>query len=179
MKLPAIARRRFSVLTNQRGAALLIGLIMLVLLTLLGVTGMQTTAMQERMAGNMRDRDLALQAAEAALRGAERVLQGASLPDFDGSDCYYPTQPYTNAPLHTTVSWTTSSAQTCAVTTALAAIAEQPRYLIEALPPIPASGTGGSSKFGALADVGVYRVTARGVGGTAAAVVMLEATFRR
>lgn len=179
MNLIPMSRGRLSTARSQRGVALLMGLIMLVLLTLIGVTAMQVTGLEERMAGNMRDRDLALQAAEAALRRAEQVLQGASLPAFDGTSCYHPTQSYTNAPLRDTVDWGTTSIQTCAVTTALAAIAEQPRYLIEALPSIPASGTGGSAKFGALPDIGVYRITARGVGGTTTAVVMLEGTYRR
>ncbi|MEZ5665655.1 MAG: PilX N-terminal domain-containing pilus assembly protein [Burkholderiaceae bacterium] len=50
---------------------LVIGLIILVVLTLLGVQGMRTNVAQERMAGNMRERNLAFQAAEAALRAGE------------------------------------------------------------------------------------------------------------
>ncbi len=37
---------------QNRGAALFVALIMLLLLTLLGITSMQTTILQERMAGN-------------------------------------------------------------------------------------------------------------------------------
>lgn len=58
----------------QSGAALVTGLIFLVILTLLGVTAMQTSTMEERMSGNARDRNIALQAAEAALRDAERDI---------------------------------------------------------------------------------------------------------
>lgn len=57
---------------RQSGAVLIIGLILLVVLTLLGVQGMRTNVAQERMAGNMRERNLAFQAAEAALRAGER-----------------------------------------------------------------------------------------------------------
>jgi hypothetical protein len=39
---------------RQSGAVLFVALIMLLLLTLLGVTAMQTTTMQERMSGNLR-----------------------------------------------------------------------------------------------------------------------------
>ena len=56
---------------GQRGATLIIALIFLLLMTLIGVTSMQSTTLQERMAGNTRDRNLALQAAEAALRQGE------------------------------------------------------------------------------------------------------------
>lgn len=60
--------------TGQNGAALIISLIFLLLMTLIGVTSMQTTTLEERMAGNTRDRTLALQAAEAGLRQGETWL---------------------------------------------------------------------------------------------------------
>lgn len=44
---------------------------MLLLLTIIGVSALQTTTLEEKMAGNMRDRVIAFQAAEAALRDAE------------------------------------------------------------------------------------------------------------
>jgi Tfp pilus assembly protein PilX len=51
----------------QRGAVLIVGLVILLVITLLGITGQQHTVLQERMAGNMRQDNIALQAAEAAL----------------------------------------------------------------------------------------------------------------
>jgi type IV pilus assembly protein PilX len=46
---------------------LVIALILLVVLTLIGLSASNVTMMEERMAGNTRDHNLALQAAEAAL----------------------------------------------------------------------------------------------------------------
>jgi Tfp pilus assembly protein PilX len=66
---------------HQRGAALIVGLIMLLLLTLIGVAGMRDTLLQEKMAGNMRDREIALQAAESALR-AGRGAVGVNSPSL-------------------------------------------------------------------------------------------------
>lgn len=60
---------------RQRGAALIISLIFLLLMTLIGVTSMQSTTMQERMAGNTRERNLAFQAGEAGLRAGETWLE--------------------------------------------------------------------------------------------------------
>lgn len=68
--------------SSQAGAALVTGLIFLVILTLLGITAMQTSTMEERMSGNARDRNIAFQAAEAALRDAERDIK---CQKFDGS----------------------------------------------------------------------------------------------
>ncbi|EWC40216.1 pilus assembly protein PilX [Pseudomonas stutzeri] len=61
--------------SSQRGAVLLVSLIMLLLLTILGAAAMRDTNLQERMAGNMRDQNLAFQAAEAALRFAEQEVK--------------------------------------------------------------------------------------------------------
>ena len=61
---------------RQRGVVLPIVMILMVILGVLAVSGMDDTAMQERMAGNMRDRELAFQAAESALRSGEMWLQG-------------------------------------------------------------------------------------------------------
>lgn len=61
--------------SQQRGAVLLVSLIMLLLLTILGAAAMRDTNLQERMAGNMRDHNLAFQAAEAALRFAEQEVK--------------------------------------------------------------------------------------------------------
>lgn len=57
--------------TTQRGAVLVVSLIFLLLLTLIGTTAMRTTTLQERMAGNTRDTNLSLQAAEAGLRAGQ------------------------------------------------------------------------------------------------------------
>lgn len=59
---------------QQAGVVLIISMIVLTLMTLIGVTAMRDTNLQERMAGNLRDRDLAFQAAEAALRAGEQWL---------------------------------------------------------------------------------------------------------
>ncbi len=61
--------------SRQRGAVLLVSLIMLLLLTIIGAAAMRDTNLQERMAGNMRDHSLAFQAAEAALRFAEQEVK--------------------------------------------------------------------------------------------------------
>jgi len=58
----------------QAGAVLVTGLMFLAVLTLLGVTSARMSSLEERMSGNMRDRSLAMQAAELALRDAEKDI---------------------------------------------------------------------------------------------------------
>lgn len=62
---------------RQRGAVLVVSLLLLLVMTLLGLGASQSTRMQERMAGNQRDVELAMQGAEAGLRAAEDLLPSA------------------------------------------------------------------------------------------------------
>ncbi len=59
---------------RQRGATLLVALVMLIVMTLLGLASIRGTSMQERMGANMYDRSLAFQAVESALREAEATV---------------------------------------------------------------------------------------------------------
>ncbi len=62
-------------MSRQQGAALLVSLILLVVLSLLGVAAMQSSQIQERLSGAYRNKVSAFQAAEAALRAAEEELE--------------------------------------------------------------------------------------------------------
>jgi type IV pilus assembly protein PilX len=63
---------------RQKGVVLVVALMFMLVMSIVGVTAMQSTIMQERMAGNARDRNLAFQAAEAALRAGEDALLGGA-----------------------------------------------------------------------------------------------------
>ena len=65
---------------RQRGAVLIVGLVVLVVMTILGLSAIQTTALQERMAGNLRQNNIALQAAEAALQAGLAYIESRPLP---------------------------------------------------------------------------------------------------
>ncbi|HEY5673449.1 MAG TPA: PilX N-terminal domain-containing pilus assembly protein [Malonomonas sp.] len=162
-------------LDNEDGAVLIVGLMILVVLSLLGVTTMQTSTIEEKMANNMGQRQFAFQAAEAGLREAEARLAG-----LGGID---PTLPILTpaapaaAPLWTTANrWTTTNALTGSqLGSGIAGVAEQPRYIVELLQEIP------EGEEPLEADVPVttetmYRVTSRGVGGVSTAEVILQIT---
>jgi type IV pilus assembly protein PilX len=69
---------------SQRGVALVIALLFILMTTILALAGAQSTLFGERIAGNERDRIIALQAAEAAMRDAELYLRGY---DINGNEC--------------------------------------------------------------------------------------------
>ena len=62
-------------LNRQAGLVLFVCLMVLLLLSLLGVSAMQTTRMQEKMSRTVVDSGLAFQAAESAILDGERYLQ--------------------------------------------------------------------------------------------------------
>ena len=60
---------------RQAGATLFVGLMFLLLLTVLGLSASNTAIMQERMAGNVADSNVAFQEAERTLREVEDRLK--------------------------------------------------------------------------------------------------------
>jgi type IV pilus assembly protein PilX len=60
---------------SQRGAALITALLLLVVMTILALSVMQMSRVEERMAGNTRDLNVAFEAAEAAARNGEAAVR--------------------------------------------------------------------------------------------------------
>ena len=178
---------------RQHGVALITGLIFLVVLTLISVTAARMSSLEERMTGNMRDRSLAMQAAEMALRDAERDIRGGAgitrapaisgLTNFNAACtaglCY--NGPAGNA---SGTNWTTTpvwslpmvnnmtAAPSIAYGTYTGAIGNvvlsaQPRYIIE-----------GIEKNGSGTTVYYYRITVRAQGANANTVVWLQEVYR-
>jgi type IV pilus assembly protein PilX len=173
---------------RQRGVALIMALVFLMILTIIGVTALSTTSLQEKMAGNVQDKNTAFQAAESALREAEGIVlawNSGTTPAFTGNGYYQPklaTDPYPWWAIDAT--WTTSTAHIAA--SAVAEAVDPPSYIIEDL----GSVGGGSAGTGSLvagfappaATAGgsnMYRITARAVGRTRSAVAMVQSVFRK
>lgn len=159
---------------TQRGVALITGLIFMVVLTLLVIAAMRTTILEEKMAGNARDINLAFQSAEAALRAGEQVLNGASLPAFASTGPYLTQGSRNDAYWLSTHNWTTNSVPYGSVPNG---VAVAPSFVVEELASVPIPGF--SKKAGPLSETGYFKVTARGVGGNANTVVIVQSTYRR
>ncbi|MFK8021197.1 MAG: PilX N-terminal domain-containing pilus assembly protein [Pseudomonadales bacterium] len=65
------AKRTTPGAAKQSGATLIIALLILLAMTLLGTSSMTTLTMEERMISNLRDENVAFQAAESALAACE------------------------------------------------------------------------------------------------------------
>lgn len=164
---------------RQQGAVLIVSLMLLLVMTLIGVTALQTTTLEEKMAGNLRDRETAFQAAEVALREGEDYLGGVALPEFNDANGLY--QP--NRDLWQTIDWTdntkvfVSTAMDDAITAGV--LSQAPGYYIEELSTNVAVGDSIKTGFEPPPESGNYRITAHGFGGSTAAEVVLQSTFRR
>lgn len=160
----------------QRGSSLMVSLLFMIVITMLGITIANTSKLEERMAGNTRDRNVALQAAEAALRDAEVQLGTAGFR-ASAFPAYDPVTNGNSAAFWETCFVSSTPAALCAAankygpTTALpssgsGAVMSQPQYIVERK---ANTGPGGTYEN--------FRVTARAVGGTAESVVVLQADF--
>lgn len=165
---------------RDRGAALIVSLVLLLVLTVLGVTASRSSLMEERVTGNAQDLSVAFQAAEAALREGERFLRQPILPYFEGADgLYLPAHPEDPA-LWFDVDWNSTAVRAYAglddAPGSLAAA--EAAWLVEELPPVTAPGESLAADA-AVDEPRMYRITARGEGVGGVANVLLQSTFRR
>ena len=80
VKRPARPRPPLGTGAHNRGAALVVGLIILALITVLALGALRGTTLEERMAGNLKEQHEALQAAEAALQAALTFIRESPRP---------------------------------------------------------------------------------------------------
>lgn len=80
-----LVNKSFTSFQHQSGVVLIVSLVMLLLLTIIGITGMQVSGLEEKMAGNSKEKNLAFQAAEAGLRDAENdILNSGRISGLTG-----------------------------------------------------------------------------------------------
>jgi type IV pilus assembly protein PilX len=164
---------------TQRGLSLIITLVMLVGITMLGLAAIGGTVMQEKIAGNTRDTNLAFQAAEAGLRDAESdIAQNISANAAFTSTCNLglctpaSTWPVpTSTPLWRLINWSGGATRAYGAHTGAAALspdlAAAPRYVIEKLSTQQA-GPGDAMGLGLAPNTGAgtyYRTTVYATGG--------------
>jgi type IV pilus assembly protein PilX len=174
---------------TQRGLSLVVVLLFLVMLSILGTTAIQTSSLEEKMTGNERDRQIAFEAAEAALRDAEQeiLLSLSPTSPFDSAcDNGLCTPSTTAVAAWDAVDWLSATprqygAFTGAGAYPVAGLANTPRYIIEILPRmLPSSGNSAAMNHSASTKAGTpYRITAVGWGKRATTQVQLQSVFVR
>jgi type IV pilus assembly protein PilX len=175
---------------RQRGLSLVTTLLFMVSALMLGVSVLSVNVMQERTISNTKDRDLAFQAAEAALRDAEQDLKTninadtAFTATCTGGLCTPPSQRAVplSVPVHQApgFAWESQGRRygqyTGGATFPGLGGSAQPRYVIEKL------GTLGTPPGESLTRIGLepsepvygYRITARASGAREETEVILQ-----
>lgn len=167
---------------QQTGSVLLISLIFLVVLSVLGLTSVQTSILEERMAGNTRDKELAFQSAEATLRYAEKYIDDNIIStvnfDTDGSDGFYD-RSYEH--IWNTLTWDDDDSLEYTDFDASYKVKQPPRFVIQHV--ATSSSTISSvnlDNYGQGTGSGrieIFLITARATGATNNSIVTLQTTY--
>ena len=183
---------------RQHGAALVVGLIFLAMLSLMGVAAYMVANQEERMSGNTRDRIRAFEAAEASLRDCESLLGGvAPLPDsaFDGTKGMHPAPAFGQRQVYeeykddddaTPDQWKGENGGSVRVIPQVAGapaipdVAIQPRCIVERVGEIEVRRLS-DARSGPLEVTieTIFRITAMGYGTNPSTAVNLQTMFRR
>lgn len=177
-----------SFLRRERGVALFISLVLLLVLTIIGVSAVQTTSLETRMARNEHDTLLAFQAAELALKDAEAFLQ-VNIENVEDTDAFtaggggglwtVAEDPADPDPWEVAGIWT-GGGSVVAPTNPGAVVAEPPRFLIEHLGDVVRTENPwqlNPDYPDPIDRIAMFRITSRGVGGSTNAQVLLQGTF--
>jgi type IV pilus assembly protein PilX len=195
---PSLARGRLSYRASQRGVALVVALVLLVVLTLVGLAAVRGTIMQQKMTSNFTDRQIAFQVGEAGMRQAQIVVQTFSTPILSTAlpakvrDCSPAGGNVCLANPLTDTGLPAADIQpvTVAMFNAGTLAAGQPKYVIEYMgnfkAPTPTvtqlSGCSGYAPCGLSNTADYYRITVSSgptTAGTDRATVTLQSMFRR
>lgn len=185
---------------RNHGFVLVTGLVFLVVMTLLAVSTMNSTTLQERMSSNYRDRGEALEASEAALRDAESLIVDLTKPvaasDADDDAYWAPGDLTKGNPDNVTVFldpdlWEAGAAQASKkygadsgapdLTGYSGADGElpAPRYFIEMAGFDRSNSDLSPDRAARNLGTQMYRVTARAEGASPGSVIVLQSFFRR
>jgi type IV pilus assembly protein PilX len=175
-----VSRIEMTPVRRQKGAALIIALIMLLVMTVLGIAAMGVTRMEERMAGNARDVDLAFQASEAGLRDGEARVRAATglQRGCTGAPCNIWRENMLNVDFRTqALSWWNTNGREygTAGSQDLVDVTRDPVVVVEVLEILPDSLGRGRNRPPRGREY--YKITSNAAGASSTANVMLESTY--
>ena len=168
---------------KEQGVVLFMSLVMLLIITVLGLSSVQTTSMQERMARNSRDSNLAFISAEAGLKSAEFVVSRyvveesldalvESSPGLFFEKSYNGTQNWEN------FDWENGDYY---VADAVEGTAAVPKYIVEIVQAVTAYednvNLNNIDQDMGASRTHIYRITAYGTGGTPNTHAMIQSTY--
>ncbi len=172
--MSAHAVRRRPARRHERGMVLITSLLLLIVVTILALAMFHSFGLDEKIAGNMRDKQLALHAAESAEQYAEWWLANGKatppvtcsgfVPYTIGQVCTSPLPNFSVTPWTAGVTYTTDNRGLTNGTT----MSQAPQFYITYLgSPALSTGLTGS----------LYQIDAVGYGGSANTTAVVESTY--
>lgn len=175
-------------ITRQKGVVLVTSMIILLILTMLALSAVQNTSLQEIMSRNERDQDLAFHSAETGLKESEEFLASlTNLTEFviDNDDGYYDS--VNNAAIDlSTFDWLVAANNDRGFIEVVTPNARTPlsaRYVIEHVKTVVSDedrlnidSIGQDTGSG---QTQMFRTTSMGLGGSGNARVLLQSTYGR
>jgi type IV pilus assembly protein PilX len=167
---------------TQRGSTLVVALVMLLVMTILGLSSMDITIMGEKMAGNHKNKEASFEAAELALRDGEAAAAAGKRSDESAGEAIggHIDAGKDDSTATTDAAWADASVEWADIAAEeMEHVAEQPVYISEKLPRIESYT--GCGKLTSAEDSGdcwliPYRVTGQGWGSNANANSMVQST---
>ena len=163
---------------KQKGVVLVFGIVILLILSVIVVAAGKSSMMQQKMSNNLRDKELAFQSAETAIRTGEKFLRNATKLElknrvFDGSEGYYSYD--IDRALKEESDW--SELNTLSSEQGLHQVKETPVYIIENI--VGIQPPGGSLQVPKSNDSSYYRITSKAKGGTDGSLVVLQTIYKK
>lgn len=171
---------------KQKGVVLVIGMLILIVLTFIGLAGMKMTTFEEKMAGNIKDKHVAFEAAESAVTAAEAFIDANVITvgdfDTDGSDGLYNND---KEKIWKLVDWYgvdgSNDNEAIEHSSFTNNVNRPPRYVVEyygsILDDIDKVNLDNYGSGVGAGQTELFRVTARGTGTSDNAVVILRTTY--
>ena len=179
--------RAFASGSREGGAALIVAMVLLLVLTAMGLSGMRTANMEEHFAGNLRDQNLAFQAAESGSRSAEDWLgQQTTKPQPVASCASPPCDLFEFTALvdgdfaDQSISWWKTNGRSYVAPSGssdLPHLSKQPLFIVEEMSRYKTGeslviGTGDKNDW-----TYAYRITTMGSGGSQYSNAVIQATY--
>lgn len=169
---------------REAGAVLIVGLIMVLLISIIGLSAIRSSNLQESMAGNMRDRNIAFQAAESALVEGEDLVNIFGAAPFctnQPTTCYLRSQAPFPLPQTSVIFLSDAQLNLASRATALGltGVQTEPRFMIEELTAFKPTDGAQEVNGPGLTELLPYRITTRSTGLSPNTTVILQTTYNR
>jgi type IV pilus assembly protein PilX len=170
--------------SKQSGIVLFVALILLLILSLIGVTAARMETVEERMSRNDDNHQIGTEAAEAALRAAEGGILSGIYSNFSANANGLYTFNTAGGNSSVPANWSTTAGAALPAysgpSLSSVQLAQAPQTVIESLPAVAVPGESiGSVQYASpTPPVTVYRVTASAVGADGTSTTTLQSIFR-